>query len=153
MVKRRNSRYKAFAWGAPRRVPIDWTPQPAAPCPSFNPRLATAGTAGRAGATTTIVAVPAEHRDERTLNEFVLQRGNTQRTLPIGTRLGNQPSPYRQRPISAAMDSCVQLLKVTLKSRLVVLPCHAVNPGSGSALEREERHPQQIDGDVVQQAQ
>ena len=31
MVKRRNSRYKAFAWGAPRRVPIDWTPSPAGP--------------------------------------------------------------------------------------------------------------------------
>ena len=31
MVKRRNSRYKAFAWGAPRRVPIDCTPVPAAP--------------------------------------------------------------------------------------------------------------------------
>jgi hypothetical protein len=31
MVKRRNSRYKAFAWGAPRRVPIDCTPQPADP--------------------------------------------------------------------------------------------------------------------------
>jgi hypothetical protein len=31
MVKRRNSRYKAFAWGAPRRVPIDWTPAPAGP--------------------------------------------------------------------------------------------------------------------------
>jgi hypothetical protein len=33
MVKRRNSRYKAFAWGAPRRVPIDCTPTPAAPMP------------------------------------------------------------------------------------------------------------------------
>lgn len=31
MVKRRNSRYKAFAWGAPRRVPIDCTPAPAIP--------------------------------------------------------------------------------------------------------------------------
>ena len=31
MVKRRNSRYKAFQWGAPRRVPIDFTPAPAAP--------------------------------------------------------------------------------------------------------------------------
>jgi hypothetical protein len=31
MVKRRNSRYKAFAWGAPRRVPIDCTPTPADP--------------------------------------------------------------------------------------------------------------------------
>ncbi len=31
MVKRRNSRYQAFAWGAPRRVPIDCTPAPAGP--------------------------------------------------------------------------------------------------------------------------
>jgi hypothetical protein len=31
MVKRRNSRYKAFDWGAPRRVPIDCTPVPAGP--------------------------------------------------------------------------------------------------------------------------
>jgi hypothetical protein len=31
MVKRRNSRYKAFQWGAPRRVPIDCTPQSAPP--------------------------------------------------------------------------------------------------------------------------
>jgi len=31
MVKRRNSRYRAFAWGAPRRVPIDATPAPAGP--------------------------------------------------------------------------------------------------------------------------
>jgi len=31
MVKRRNSRYKAFDWGAPRRVPIDATPAPAGP--------------------------------------------------------------------------------------------------------------------------
>ncbi len=29
MVKRRNYRYKAFAWGAPRRVPIDPAPQAA----------------------------------------------------------------------------------------------------------------------------
>ena len=31
MVKRRNSRYQAFDWGAPRRVPIDCTPQQAPP--------------------------------------------------------------------------------------------------------------------------
>jgi hypothetical protein len=31
MVKRRNSRYKAFQWGAARRLPIDCTPQPAPP--------------------------------------------------------------------------------------------------------------------------
>jgi len=31
MVKRRNSRYRAFDWDAPRRVPIDATPAPAGP--------------------------------------------------------------------------------------------------------------------------
>jgi len=31
MAKRRNSRYKAFDWGAPRRVPIDAMPAPAGP--------------------------------------------------------------------------------------------------------------------------
>jgi len=31
MVKRRNSPYKPFQWGAPRRVPIDCTPQLAPP--------------------------------------------------------------------------------------------------------------------------
>jgi hypothetical protein len=31
MVKRRNSQYKAFDWGAPRRVPIDRTPRAAPP--------------------------------------------------------------------------------------------------------------------------
>ena len=31
MVKRRNSRYQAFDWGASRRVPIDATPAPAGP--------------------------------------------------------------------------------------------------------------------------
>lgn len=92
-----------------------------------------------------------EHRDERTLNDLVFQRGNTQRTLLIGTRLGNEPSPDGQRPISAAMDSCVQVLKVALQPHLVVLPCHAINPGGGTALERQERLPQQVDCDVVQQ--
>jgi hypothetical protein len=34
MVKRRNSRYKAFDWGAPRRVPVEYTAQPAPPMPA-----------------------------------------------------------------------------------------------------------------------
>lgn len=37
MVKRRNSRYQAFQWGAPRRVPIDFTPQPAPPMQAAPP--------------------------------------------------------------------------------------------------------------------
>ena len=44
----------------------------------------------------------------------------------------------------------MQVLEVALQSRLVVLPCHAIYPGGGTALERQERVPQPIDRDVVQ---
>jgi hypothetical protein len=37
MVKRRNSQYKAFDWGAPRRVPINSTPRPAPPMQAAPP--------------------------------------------------------------------------------------------------------------------
>jgi hypothetical protein len=49
------------------------------------------------------------------------------------------------------MDSRVQVEEVALQPRLVVLPCHAINPGGGTALERQERVPQQVGRDVVQQ--
>jgi hypothetical protein len=49
------------------------------------------------------------------------------------------------------MDPCMQIEEVALQTHLVVLPCHTVNPRSGTALERQERFPQQIDCDVVQQ--
>ena len=45
----------------------------------------------------------------------------------------------------------MQVQEVALQIRLVVLPRHAVHPGRGTALERQERIPQQIDRDVVQQ--
>ena len=53
--------------------------------------------------------------------------------------------------VRAAMDPCLQVLKVALQARLVVLPCHTVHPGRGTALGREERIPQQVDGDVMRQ--
>ena len=49
------------------------------------------------------------------------------------------------------MDPVVQVLKPVLKIRLVVLPRHAIHAGSGTALERHERFPEQVDVDVVQQ--
>jgi len=45
----------------------------------------------------------------------------------------------------------MQVEEVPLQTRLVVLPRHAIDPGGGTALERQERFPQQIDADVVQQ--
>ena len=92
-----------------------------------------------------------EHSNQRTLNDFVLQRGNPQGPLLVGSRLRYEPSPNRQRPIRPAMDPVMQVQKVDLQTRLVVLPRHAVHPGRGTALERQERIPQQIDRDVVQQ--
>jgi len=52
MVKRRNSRYQAFQWGAPRRVPIDCTPQSAPPmraAPPGRTRLRRAWSKGNPG--------------------------------------------------------------------------------------------------------
>jgi hypothetical protein len=42
---------------------------------------------------------------------------------------------------SAAMDPSMQVVKVALKTRLVVLPRHAADSGCGMALERQERLP------------
>jgi hypothetical protein len=49
------------------------------------------------------------------------------------------------------MDLRMQLPKVALQVRLIVLPGQAVHSGCGTALERQERVPQQIDRHVVQQ--
>ncbi len=77
--------------------------------------------------------------------------GDTQRPLLVSARLGYEPSPDGQRPIPAAMNPCMQVEEVALLTRLVVLPCHAIVPGSGTALERQERFPQQVNIDVLQQ--
>jgi len=45
----------------------------------------------------------------------------------------------------------VQFPKVVLQGCLVVLPSHPIDPRCGTALERQERLAEQIDGDMVQQ--
>ena len=45
----------------------------------------------------------------------------------------------------------MQGLQVALQARLVVHPTHAIDARCGTALERQERIAQHIDGDVVQQ--
>jgi hypothetical protein len=90
-----------------------------------------------------------EHRDHRTMDDLVFQGGDSQRALLA--RLRYEPSPHGQRPVRAALDPAVQFLKVALQVRLVVLPPHAIHPRCGTALERQERIPQSIDRDVVQQ--
>src|SRR5438477_2319558 len=92
----------------------------------------------------------AQHRGSRPLDDLVLQRGHRQRTLSA-IRLWNVPSPGRQRPVCPPMDPGVQIREPRLEICLVVLPDQPVHPGGGVALERVERHPQQIDTDVVEE--
>ena len=49
------------------------------------------------------------------------------------------------------MDPVVQILEPGLEVCLVVLPCQPVHPGRGVPLEIEERHPEQVEGDVVEE--
>src|SRR6266446_2421925 len=89
-----------------------------------------------------------EHRDHRPLNDLVFQSGDPQRAL-FAIRLQYEPSPDGHRPVRATMDPCVQVLKVALQVRRVVLPCHTVYPRCGTTLERHERIPKFVDRDVV----
>src|SRR3982751_5946594 len=91
-----------------------------------------------------------ENGDDRTLDDLVLQRGDTQRPL-LAVWLRYEPPPDGQCPVRAAMDPCMQVLEVALQVRLVVLPCHAVDSGCGTAFERQERLLQHIRRDMVQQ--
>src|SRR5260370_18797623 len=49
------------------------------------------------------------------------------------------------------MDPCVQISEVSLKVCRIGLPRQPVNPGGGVALEHEERLPEQIDAEVVEE--
>jgi hypothetical protein len=91
-----------------------------------------------------------EDRDHSALDDLVLQRRDPERALRT-IRLWDEPSLDRRGTVAAAMDLSVQRLEVALQVRLVVSPRDAVGPGGGAALERQERIPQQIDIDVVQQ--
>ena len=49
------------------------------------------------------------------------------------------------------MDPIVQISELALEIDLVVLPCHPIHPGGRVSLEREERKPEQISADVVEE--
>jgi hypothetical protein len=91
-----------------------------------------------------------EHRDHGSLDYLVFQCRDPQRAL-LAVRLGNELALDGHGAVAAAMDASMQFLEVALQIRLVVLPRDAVDPGRGTALERQERIPQQVDADVVQQ--
>ena len=66
-------------------------------------------------------------------------------------RLRNVLSPGRQGPVRSPVDPVVQIREVSLKICLVIPPRQPVHAWRGIALEREERFPEQIDAEVVEE--
>jgi hypothetical protein len=49
------------------------------------------------------------------------------------------------------MNPLVQISEVSVKVCFVCRPRQSIHPGGGIAFEREERHPQAVDADVVEE--
>src|SRR3984893_4784764 len=91
-----------------------------------------------------------QHRDNRTLDNLVLQCGNRERTLST-VRLGYVCPPGRLRPVRPPMDPCMQLLESALEVCFVVPIRQPVDPGRSIPLELAECLPEQINTDVVEE--
>jgi len=91
-----------------------------------------------------------EHRHYCSLDDLVLQSGDTQRPLPP-IRLGYVLAPAGLRPVRAPMDSRMQVPQIALQVCLVVVPRHPIHPRRRVPLEGVERQLEQIRIDVVEQ--
>lgn len=90
-----------------------------------------------------------EDRHHELLDNLVLQRRDAQGTLPpIGLR--NVDSPCGLRPIGPAVDSAMQVCKPVVQAGLILLPGHAIHPGSRMPLQRIEAAPEQVDREMVE---
>src|SRR5450759_2182058 len=84
------------------------------------------------------------------LNNFVLQGGDSQRALPPVCFRYVDPS-RRLSPVRSTMYAAVQIGEPILQSRLILLPCNSVHPGSGFPLQSVKAVPQQIDRHMMKQ--
>src|SRR5690242_5182921 len=91
-----------------------------------------------------------QHRGRRPLDDLVLEGGHRKRALSA-IRLRDVLPPGWLRPIRSPMNPVVQIHEPRLEIGLVVLPCQAVDAGRRAALECEERHPEQIDAEMVEE--
>ena len=92
-----------------------------------------------------------EHLDGRALNDFVFQRGNTERSLPPVLLRDVHPA-NRLRSVRPALQPFGQVLEVVLQRLAVVLPRLAIHARRGLSLQSEIRRPQSVDVvDVVQE--
>lgn len=91
-----------------------------------------------------------EHLDDGSLDEFVFQRGNAERPLP-SVRLRDVRPTRWLRTVRSLVQSLMQVSKLLFEPGLVLLPRHSVHPGRCFLLQTEERFPEPIDGDVVEE--
>src|SRR4029450_9462873 len=91
-----------------------------------------------------------QHCEPRPLDDLVFEGGNRERALSA-IRLRYVPPPGRKCPIRSPVDSHMQVRELALKVCLVVLPRRAIYAGSRIPFESEERDPEQIDADVVEE--
>jgi hypothetical protein len=91
-----------------------------------------------------------QHRDGGPLDDLVLKGRDRERTLP-SIRLRNVPSPGRQGTIPSPLDPCVQSLDPAIEVGLIVPPTQPVHPGCRFPPEREERHPEHRDAEMVEE--
>jgi hypothetical protein len=91
-----------------------------------------------------------EHFHHRALDDFVLDRRDSQWPLPP-IRFGDELPPRGLRAIRAVMNAPVQVYKAILKALPILFPRHPIDSRCCAPLQPEVRAPQQIDIDVVEQ--
>jgi hypothetical protein len=68
-----------------------------------------------------------QDRDDRALDQLVLERGNAERPQPpVGLR--DERSPNRLRPVRPSLEPSREILKIPFQALAVVPPRLAVNP-------------------------
>ena len=86
----------------------------------------------------------------RLLDDFVLQRGNAERSCPA-VRLGYLHPPDRRRPVRSGLYAPVQVEQPLFQPVRVLGPCHAVHPRRGVPLQRMEGPAQRVRRDMMQE--
>ncbi len=84
-----------------------------------------------------------EYFHRRSLNEFVFERRDAERSLPP-IRLGNVHPTHRLGPVRSALQSMGKVLEIVLKGLAVVPPRLTVYTGCSVPLQLEECKPQSV---------
>jgi hypothetical protein len=91
-----------------------------------------------------------QQRGRRSLDDLVLEGGHRERAL-VAIRLRDVPPSRRQRPVRSPMDPCMQVLDPMVEVRGIGPPCQPVHARGGLPPESEERRPQHLRADMVEE--